>query len=229
MEAGEQPKPHEFSLVRIANGYPGHEVPGLVRAAPHRRAQPTARCRSSRAGHPPVSMIEVTAAVTQRRSPPGKIIERRVDRARDTGSDLYGGWHGAGESLGGDVRSAVSAAADRVSGTPRRPPRRSRTRHRAPPRPCRAPHRAPPVRSRTPRQQPPAPCRRRRKRSGGRPGATRWPPGSSPSVPAGRRHCRTGSADVQHRRRCSRQQGPYGFAVGEWGHAPAGGHRGDHL
>ena len=53
---------------------------------------------------------------------PGKIVERRVDRARDAatrlkekvmGSDPYSGGH----SSGGGVREATSHAADRVSGT----------------------------------------------------------------------------------------------------------------
>ena len=53
---------------------------------------------------------------------PGKIVERRVDRARDAatrlkekvmGSDPYG----HGDYSGGGVRSAASTAADRVSGT----------------------------------------------------------------------------------------------------------------
>ena len=52
---------------------------------------------------------------------PGKIVERRVDRARDAatrlkekvmGSDPY-----SGHSSGGGVRQAASHAADRVSGT----------------------------------------------------------------------------------------------------------------
>jgi hypothetical protein len=56
---------------------------------------------------------------------PGKIVERRVDRARDAatrlkekvmGSDPYGR-HGSGESVGGSVLSAASTATDRVSGT----------------------------------------------------------------------------------------------------------------
>jgi hypothetical protein len=56
---------------------------------------------------------------------PGKIVERRVDRARDAatrlkekvmGSDPYGNQHGAGGYVG-DVRSAASTATDRVSGT----------------------------------------------------------------------------------------------------------------
>ena len=56
---------------------------------------------------------------------PGKIVERRVDRARDAatrlkekvmGSDPYGR-HGSGESAGGSVLSAASTATDRVSGT----------------------------------------------------------------------------------------------------------------
>lgn len=56
---------------------------------------------------------------------PGKIVERRVDRARDVatrlkekvmGSDPYGR-HGSGESVGGSVLSAASTATDRVSGT----------------------------------------------------------------------------------------------------------------
>ena len=56
---------------------------------------------------------------------PGKIVERRVDRARDAatrlkekvmGSDPYGR-HGSGESVGGSVLSAASSATDRVSGT----------------------------------------------------------------------------------------------------------------
>jgi cell division septum initiation protein DivIVA len=55
---------------------------------------------------------------------PGKIVERRVDRARDAatrlkekvmGSDTYG--HHAAGGYAGDVRSAASTAADRVSGT----------------------------------------------------------------------------------------------------------------
>ena len=56
---------------------------------------------------------------------PGKIVERRVDRARDAatrlkekvmGSDPYGNQHGAGGYVG-DVRSAASTATERVSGT----------------------------------------------------------------------------------------------------------------
>ena len=56
---------------------------------------------------------------------PGKIVERRVDRARDAatrlkekvmGSDPYGR-HGSGESVGGSVLSVASTATDRVSGT----------------------------------------------------------------------------------------------------------------
>jgi hypothetical protein len=56
---------------------------------------------------------------------PGKIVERRVDRARDAatrlkekvmGSDPYGNQHGAAGYVG-DVRSAASTATDRVSGT----------------------------------------------------------------------------------------------------------------
>jgi hypothetical protein len=56
---------------------------------------------------------------------PGKIVERRVDRARDAatrlkekvmGSDPYGNQHAAGGYVG-DVRSAASTATDRVSGT----------------------------------------------------------------------------------------------------------------
>jgi Protein of unknown function (DUF3618) len=56
---------------------------------------------------------------------PGKIVERRVDRARDAatrlkekvmGSDPYGNQHGAGGYVG-DVRSAASTATDRASGT----------------------------------------------------------------------------------------------------------------
>jgi hypothetical protein len=56
---------------------------------------------------------------------PGKIVERRVDRARDAatrlkekvmGSDPYGR-HESGESVGGSVLSAASTATDRVSGT----------------------------------------------------------------------------------------------------------------
>lgn len=56
---------------------------------------------------------------------PGKIVERRVDRARDAatrlkekvmGSDPYGNQHGAG-GYAGDVRSAASTATDRASGT----------------------------------------------------------------------------------------------------------------
>jgi Protein of unknown function (DUF3618) len=56
---------------------------------------------------------------------PGKIVERRVDRARDAatrlkekvmGSDPYGNQHGVGGYVG-DVRSAASTATDRVSGT----------------------------------------------------------------------------------------------------------------
>jgi hypothetical protein len=56
---------------------------------------------------------------------PGKIVERRVDRARDAatrlkekvmGSDPYGNQHGAGGYVG-DVRAAASTATDRVSGT----------------------------------------------------------------------------------------------------------------
>jgi len=56
---------------------------------------------------------------------PGKIVERRVDRARDAatrlkekvmGSDPYGNQHGASGYVG-DVRSAASTATERVSGT----------------------------------------------------------------------------------------------------------------
>jgi Protein of unknown function (DUF3618) len=56
---------------------------------------------------------------------PGKIVERRVDRARDAatrlkekvmGSDPYGR-HGSGESVSDSVLSAASTATDRVSGT----------------------------------------------------------------------------------------------------------------
>ena len=55
---------------------------------------------------------------------PGKIVERRVDRARDAatrlkekvmGSETHSGHHAGGYA--GDVRSAASTTADRVSGT----------------------------------------------------------------------------------------------------------------
>ena len=53
---------------------------------------------------------------------PGKIVERRVDRARDAATKLKekvmgSDPHGSGGYGGGGVRSAVCDAADRVSGT----------------------------------------------------------------------------------------------------------------
>jgi hypothetical protein len=54
---------------------------------------------------------------------PGKIVERRVDRARDAATRLKETVMGTGDTYGGssgyagEVRSAASQAADRVSGT----------------------------------------------------------------------------------------------------------------
>ena len=70
------------------------------------------------------SLSQDVDALTEKVTP-GKIVERRVDRARDAatrlkekvmGSDPYGR-HGSGESVGGSVLSAASTATDRVSGT----------------------------------------------------------------------------------------------------------------
>ena len=153
---------------------------------------------------------------------PGKIVERRVDRARDAatrlkekvmGSDPYGptGRAGTGrrrpvgrvEGGGPGVRHGVVG---RLVGAGRGVVRR---RHG-------------PGRGRPPRR---TPCRRRRRRSGGRPGATRWPPGSSRSAPAGwcRRCCRPRAASRSsptrpsrwRRRRCSRSLQQVAGEVGD--------------